>query len=200
MLDLTRTLADLLPEEAEVLAFAALVRSAEARRPARLDAAGYMIPVAEQDPSRWHRELIEQGHAYMLGAFALQSESVRLLDAAVHATWCTRGSLGEPPPWPKILALYDGRLELSDDPITRLNRLVALAEVEGVAAALGELDRMGETALAGFLPYHAVRADLLRRARKSGDARAEYDRALALGPPSAEARWLRRQRDGLPAV
>jgi RNA polymerase sigma-70 factor (ECF subfamily) len=195
MLELTQVLADLLPEEPDVLAFAALVRFAEARRAARLAASGCMIPIAQQDPARWDHRLIEQGHAYMKRALALGGSSIRLLQAAIHAAWCTRTSLDEPPPWAKVLTLYDALLELADDPITRLNRVVALAEVAGVDTALIELERIGEAALGSFLPYHAVRADLLRRAGRSGEARAEYDRALALGPPPAEANWLRRQRD-----
>jgi RNA polymerase sigma-70 factor (ECF subfamily) len=195
MLELTQILAELLPEEADVLAFAALVRFAEARRPARLDATGCMIPLSAQDPAAWDRGLIEQGHAYLKRAFAFGSPTARLLHAAIHAAWCTRESLAEPAPWEKVLSLYDGLLELKDDPITRLNRIVALAEVAGVNAALTELDRQSEAALGCFLPYHAVRADLLRRSGRSREARREYNRALALGPPLAEADWLRRRRD-----
>jgi RNA polymerase sigma-70 factor (ECF subfamily) len=73
---------------------------------------------------------------------------------------------------------------------------VALAEVEGVAASLSELDGLGDGRLADYLSYHAVRADLLRRAGRADEARLAYDAALALGPGPAEAAWLRQMRDG----
>ena len=200
MLRLTRLLADLLPDEADVLALAALVRFAEARRRARIDSRGCMVPLSEQDPARWNRDLINEGHIYMKRAFALADSSVRLLQAAIHAAWCTRNGLAEPPPWRKVLALYDALVELTDDPIVRLNRVVALAEVEGVEFALTELDQLDERAMADFLPYRATRADLLRRAGRGEEARQEYDLALALGPMPAEAEWLLRQRNADPRM
>jgi RNA polymerase sigma-70 factor (ECF subfamily) len=195
MLDLTRVLSDLLPEEPDVLALAALVRFAEARRGARTDEQGCMVPLSMQDPTLWNRALIAEGDAYLMRGFALRPSSMRLLQAGIHAAWCTRRSLAEPPPWPRVLALYDALIEIADDPIARLNRIVALAEVRGVDAALAELDRLQTDALETFLPYHAVRADLLRRAGECEDAAREYDAALALDPGEAEARWLITQRD-----
>jgi len=195
MLNLSKVLADLIPDEADVLAFAALVRFCEARRPARTDAQGCMIPLAEQDPARWDRALIDEGDRYLKRAFALQASSARLLQAGIHATWCVRKSLDEPPPWPKVLALYDSLASISDNPVTRLNRIVALAEVRGCAAALEEIAGLESAGMDGFLPYHAVRADLFCRAGRSALARSEYDRALALCPGAAEAQWLRRRRD-----
>lgn len=195
MLDLTRLLAELLPDEPDVLALAAVVRFAEARRPARMDEQGCMVPLSEQEPAKWNRDLIAEGDAYLRRGFALRSSSMRLLQAGLHAAWCTRKSLAEPAPWPKVLALYNALIAFGDDPITRLNRIVALAEVEGVDTALAELKRLDSKALADFLPYRAVRADLLRRSGRIEEAQAEYDAALALGPGPAEATWLTRQRD-----
>jgi RNA polymerase sigma-70 factor (ECF subfamily) len=115
----------------------------------------------------------------------------------MHAVWCARRSLADPPPWREVLALYDLLLKVRDDAIVRLNRAVALAEVQGVAAALGEVEAL--TASVGdFLPYHAVRADLLRRAGRRDEARSAYDAALALVTTSAERLWLERQRATLP--
>ena len=195
MLALTGLLAELLPDEPEVHALAALVRYAEARRPARVDAAGMMVPLAEQDPALWRAPLIAEADLFLGRAGA--SAAPRVLQAAIHAAWCRRRGREEPPPWPEILALYDALLLRRDDPVVRLNRAVALAEVAGVAGALDELERLDAAALAHFLPFHAVRADLLRRAGRRGEALAAYASALALDPAPAERSWLERRRDSL---
>ncbi len=197
MLDLSRVLAELLPDEPEALAFAALVRFAEARRPARLGEDGRMVPLSEQDPELWRRDLVKKGRDYLRRACAGPPLSHRVLQAAIHGAWCERKSLAEPPPWGPVLALYDRLLKVRDDPIIRLNRTVALAEVEGPEAGLAELENFDAPAFASFLPYHAVRADLLRRAGRHAEAAAAYDAALGLDPPTAEAAWLRAQRAAL---
>jgi RNA polymerase sigma-70 factor, ECF subfamily len=195
MLELTRVLGEMLPAEPEALALAAMVRYAEARRPARLDARGVMVPLSEQDPALWRRPMIAEADAYLERASAVRAPGPRVLQAAVHGVWCARRGLDEPPPWPKVLALYDALLTQRDDPIVRLNRAVALAEVKGAKAALSEVDGLSSDALTSFLPYHAVRADLLRRLGRSAEARAAYDAALALEPTSAERLWLTLRRD-----
>jgi len=197
MLNLTRILATMLPREPDVLALAALVRYAEARRPARLDDTGAMVPLSEQDPALWRRPLIDEADIYLMRATALASPGQRQLQAAIHAAWCARQSLAEPPPWGRVLALYDALLLCRDDPVVRLNRAVALSEVTGVEAALAHVEELDSAALRSFLPYHAVRADLLRRAGRMAEAREAYDDALALEPTPAERLWLTRRRDGL---
>ena len=194
MLELTRVLAELLPAEAGVLALAALVRYAEARRPARLDAHGAMVPLSEQDPALWRRDFIKAAETYLRRAAALAPLAPRCLQAAIHDAWCARRHVCEPAPWPAVLALYDALLARRDDPVVRLNRAVALAETQGVTAALGEIDALDGKALGGFLPYHAVRADLLRRAGRMVESRAAYEAALALRPASAERLWLERRK------
>lgn len=190
MLALTRVLAELMPKEADVLALAALIRFAEARRPARVDAAGLMVPLSDQDPALWSRVLIDEAERYFEAARVFGRDGVRLLHAAIHRAWCRRRSLAEPPPWADILGLYDRLLVHRDDAVIRLNRIVALAEVEGLGKALASLEALDATALADYLPYHALRADLLRRLGRAKDARDSYDRALALEPNDAERRWL----------
>lgn len=197
ILELTRVLAELLPAEPEALALAALVRYAEARRGARLDATGAMVPLSEQDPAFWRRPLIEAGDMYLRRAAAWAPPGPRALQAAIHAAWCARKSLAEPPPWPRVLALYDALLACRDDPVVRLNRAVALAEVAGAATALAEVEALDARALGDFLPYQAVRADLLRRVGQAEPARAAYDAALALNPTPAERRWLEARRASL---
>lgn len=193
---LTRLLADLLPAEGEVLALAALVRLAEARRPARLGADGRMVPLAEQDPARWTPSLIADAGQFLEAATALPARGPRYFQAMIHAAWCARRSLADPAPWPRVLALYDELLQWRDDVVVRLNRIVALAEVAGVAVALGELATLEATGagrgvqLAGFLPYQALRADLSRRAGKLEAAADAYRTALSLGPAEAERDFL----------
>jgi RNA polymerase sigma-70 factor (ECF subfamily) len=194
MLALTGLLADLLPGEQEVLALAALVRFAEARRPGRLQPDGAMMPLSQQDPALWRRDLIEQGATLLGRARKLGAARPRLFQAELHAAWCARRSLAEPPPWRRVLAIYDDMLAVRDDPVVRLNRLVALAEVAGAAAALEELDGLAEPRFETFLPYQAVRAGLLRKVGRRDEARSAYDAALALAPAPAERSWLERRR------
>jgi RNA polymerase sigma-70 factor, ECF subfamily len=191
--ELTWTLAELLPEEPEVLALAATVRYAEARRAARVDASGVMVPLAEQDPALWDRGLIAEGEAYLRRAAALKPSGPRALQAAIHSAWCARGSLSEPAPWRVVLRLYDALVGLRDDAVVRINRAVALAEVAGPAAALGDISLLDLKAVAGFPAYHALRADLLRRLGRVEEARGAYRRVLALGVPQAERLWLEGQ-------
>ncbi len=198
MLELTRVLAEMLPQEPEAQALAALVRYAEARRPARLDEHGVMVPLSDQDPTLWRAPMIADADAYLGRAFALAPPLPRVLQAAIHAVWCARRSLDEPAPWPRVLALYDALLAQRDDPVVRLNRAVALAEVAGPAAAIDEVTALdARFDLVRFPPFHAVRADLLRRLGRIDEARAAYDAALALEPAPAERLWLMQRRASL---
>lgn len=199
MLDITGVLAALLPDEVDVLALAATVRFAEARRGARTDASGAMVPLAEQDPADWDAALIADARRFLDRTLTKRIVSPRVIQALIHAEWCARPSLAEPPPWPAVLALYDALLPLRDDAIVRLNRAVALSEVSGAEAALEEVDALDAPALAGFLPYHAVRADLLARLGLAREAESAYTAALALDPEEAERRWLEARRSGLHA-
>jgi len=194
MLDITATLARMLPREPEVIALAATVRFAEARRPARIDATGMMVPLAEQDPALWNSALIGEARTMLAQALQLGPPAVRALQALSHAEWCLRASRTAPPPWASILTIYDALLALRDDAVIRLNRAVALAEVRGAGEALEAVDALDLPGLADFLPYHAVRADLLARLGLSTAAREAYDAALRLGPERAERLWLEARR------
>lgn len=197
MLDLTGVLVGLLPDEPESLGFAALVRYAEARRPARLDETGAMVPLSEQDPALWRRPLIVEAEALLRRAADLDRPGPRQLQAAIHAVWCGRRSPEEPPRWGTVLALYDALLAWRDDPVVRLNRAVALAEVAGPSAALAQVEGLSPAGLDDFAPYHALRADLLARLDRTAEACASYDRALDLDPGPAERLWLQRRRGAL---
>ena len=194
MLQLTETLAALMPKEGEVMGLAALVRYAEARRPARLDGEGAMIALSEQDPARWNRALIADADQFLYRARNLGACGPRALNAAIHGVWCARGSLDDAAPWPSVLRLYDAMLAERDDVIIRLNRAVAMAEVRGPAAALEELDALDDSRMTSFQPWWAVRADLLRRLGQIDASRVAYDRSIALAPGAAERAWLARRR------
>ena len=194
MLGITATLAQMMPDEAEILALAATIRFAEARRPARVSPDGMMMPLSEQDPTLWDKALIAEGRACFAAAARLAPRAPRVVAALLHAEWCARTSLAEPPPWANILTIYDALLTVRDDAVTRLNRAVALAEVVGREAALEEVDALDLPGLADFLPYHAVRAGLLHRLGLNAAAIDAYDRALTLGPGLAERLWLEARR------
>jgi RNA polymerase sigma-70 factor (ECF subfamily) len=194
MLGITATLAALAPNEPEVLALAATLRFAEARRPARVDADGVMVPLDRQDPDHWDKALIADARPFLARALGAARPGRRTLQALIHAEWCTRRSLDEPAPWRSVLVLYDALLAMRDDAITRLNRAVALAEIAGPESALEEVDALNAPGLANFLPYHAVRADMLARLGLTEAAREAYDMALKLGPERAERLWLEGRR------
>ena len=99
-----------------------------------------MVPLSEQDPQRWQRSLSDEAIGYLNQASALGPDTVRVIQAKIHAAWCARHTLESPPPWPQVLSLYDALLVRRDDPVVRLNRLVAVAEVHGVESALSELE------------------------------------------------------------
>ena len=197
MLELTATLAALLPDEPECLGFAALVRYAEARRPARLDETGAMVPLSEQDPTLWRKPLMSEAERLLRRAADLDRPGPRQLQAAIHAVWCGRKSLAEPPRWGAVLRLYDALLDWRDDAVVRLNRAVALAEVAGPAVALAQVEGLNPAGLTDFAPFHALRADLLARLGRAGEAREAYARALALDPGPAERLWLQRRQSAL---
>jgi RNA polymerase sigma-70 factor, ECF subfamily len=200
VLQLTKVLVQLIPDDGAVTALAAQVRYAEARRPARLDADGFIIPLSEQDPALWRRDLIEEANRLLADAIRLAPSDHRTLQAQLQQVWCARRSLADAAPWSEVLRVYDRLLLTRDDPIVRVNRAVALAEVEGADAALAELSRPEFQGLQEFLPYHAVRADLLRRTGRFGEASAAYAKALQLDPPAAERRWLERKLAELPGA
>jgi RNA polymerase sigma-70 factor (ECF subfamily) len=193
VLHLTCLLVELLPTECDAFAVAALVRYSEARRPARVDAAGFMVPLSEQDPRLWERGRIAEADTLLARALELGPPTARLLQAQLQRVWCARASLDEPSPWTDVLRVYDRLIEVRDDPFVRINRAVAIAQVRGAAQALEELERLDEEQLEDFAPYHAVRADLLARLDRLEQARQAYSRVLSLGPAAAEERWIRRK-------
>lgn len=198
MLHLTRLLAELAPDSADAHALAATVRYAEARRPARVDDEGVMIPLSEQDPARWRRDLIGEANGFLARAHKLGTDSARVLQAALQGAWCIRRSLDSPAPWLRILGLYDRLLAIRDDPVVRINRAVAVVHVVGEEEALAELASLDAARLASFPPYLAVRAALCASAGRTAEARAAYEALLALDPSAAERSWLSCKLRALP--
>jgi len=198
MLNLTALLARLAPDDAEAQALAATIRYAEARRVARLDPDGAMVPLTDQDPADWNAALLGEAERYLARSAAASharrtSPGPRALQAAIHGAHAERAQTGRTD-WTAILGLYNILLLQRDDPVIRTNRAVALAEVEGPAAALDALLCIDA---AGWLPLHAARAEMFARLGWDKDARQDYDAALALGPSPAEALFLKARRDRL---
>ena len=193
VLRLSGLLAELMPGEGEVLGLAALVRFAEARRPARLDDTGAMVPPSEQDMALWRGDLIAEGARLLDAAADLGMTGPRQLLAAVHALHLSRRETGVTP-WADIVELYDALTLFRPDSVTAVNRAVAVGEARGALAGLAALDAVkGIGRLTRWLPYQAARAGLCGRAGLKGDAAVAYHAALALDPAPAERLYLQRR-------
>ncbi|MFF9814776.1 RNA polymerase sigma factor [Streptomyces sp. NPDC014006] len=187
---LGRLLAELMPDEPEVTGLLALVLLTEARRPARTDASGALIPLPEQDRSRWDRALIAEGQDLVRRCLRRDRPGPYQIQAAINAVH-SDARAAEDTDWTQIRQLYDHLMALAPSPVVALNRAVAVAETEGPEPALALVDALD---LDGYHVHHAVRADLLRRLGRTADALRAYDRALALVPGPAERGYLERRR------
>lgn len=197
---LARLLHTLQPDDGEVVGLLALMLLTDARRATRLSRTGELVTLDEQDRGAWDRELIDEGHTLVrerLAAVAAGGNApgrYQLL-AAINAVH-TYAAAARDTDWSQIVTLYDRMARLDPSPVVRLNRAVAVAELDGPVVALGEIDRLTES-LDGYHAFHAARADLLRRLGRSGDSRAAYDRAIELAGNPAERAYLSRRRDQL---
>ena len=187
---LARLLAELMPDEPEVLGLLALLLLIDARRPARTNADGAIVLLADQDRTLWRRESIDEGQAIVRTLLRRNQPGPFQIQAAINAVHDDAPSAAETD-WRQVLALYDQLLALSPTPVVALNRAIALAEVSGPDQALALLDELD---LAGYQPFHATRAELLRRAGREGEADAAYAAALALTRNAAERRFLQERR------
>ncbi|HWB83236.1 MAG TPA: RNA polymerase sigma factor [Bryobacteraceae bacterium] len=177
---------------AEVTGLLALMLLHDARREARLDSAGDLVILEEQDRSRWdQRQIIE--------ALALVEEAFRghpgpySVQAAIGAEHC-RAVRAEDTDWARILALYDLLERLQPSPVVALNRAVALAMVEGPRAALGAMDELVASGdLEGYHLLHAARADFFRRLGEPEESARSYEKALTLVTNESERRFLERR-------
>jgi len=192
---LARVLAELLPNEPEVLGLLALMLLTESRRAARVTSDGDLVLLAQQDRTSWNRELMAEGQALVRECLRRQQPGPYQIQAAIHAVHSDAASAGETD-WLQVLRLYDQLMSLAPSPIVALNRAVAVAEVEGAASALQLVERVN---LDRYYLFHAIRADLLTRLGRASDAAAAYDRALELTQNEAERRLLQRKRAQLAA-
>ncbi|WIM95183.1 sigma factor [Actinoplanes oblitus] len=193
---LTRLVHALLPADGEATGLLALMLLTEARRPARVSASGELVTLAEQDRGAWDRALIAEGHALVRARLAAGEAPGRYqILAAINAVHTDARDVRDTD-WSQILALYDQLVRVDPSPIVRLNRAIAVAELDGPEVALAEIAGLP---LAEYHAYHAVRADLLRRTGRSTESREAYDRAIALSGNTAETAHLIRRRDQLGA-
>jgi RNA polymerase sigma factor (sigma-70 family) len=184
---LARALAALMPDEPEALGLLALLLLIDARRPARVGPSGELVRLAEQDRSRWDRELIAEGHDLVRRCLRRNRPGPYQLQAAINAVH-TDGTATD---WTQVLALYDQLLQLAPTPIVALNRAVAVAEVHGPALALAAIETIE---LPGYHLLPATRADLLARLGRNAEALAAYDEAIALATNDTERAFLQDRR------
>jgi RNA polymerase sigma-70 factor (ECF subfamily) len=195
---LARVLVELMPDEPEAHGLLALLILIEARRPARTAADGALVVLPDQDRSLWNRTLIDEGHRVVAACIRRNQPGPYQIQAAINAVH-TDALRADDTDWSQILHLYDQLLALSPTPIVALNRAVAVAEVDGVAAALAAVDGLE---LSSYHLFHATRADLLRRLGHLDEALVAYDAAIAVAENGAERRYLedRRAALSLPAL
>jgi len=188
---LGRLLARLMPDEPEVMGLLALMLLLESRRQARTGPNGELIPLAEQDRARWDRALVAEGQAIVRRCLRRNQPGPYQIQAAINAVHADAPS-ADATDWRQIVQLYDQLLAATPTPVVALNRAVAVAEVDGPAAALALVDRLP---LEGYYLFHAIRADLLRRLGRAQEATAAYDAAMARTENSAERAFLARRKN-----
>jgi RNA polymerase sigma-70 factor, ECF subfamily len=192
---LARLLAELMPDEPEVLGLLALLLLTESRRLARTAADGTIVLLPDQDRARWNRELVAEGQAIVRRCLRRNMPGPYQVQAAINAVHSDAPTAADTD-WEQILQLYDQLLTLTKSPVVALNRAVAVAEVQGPAPALAAVDALD---LDSYHLFHSTRADLLVRLGRYDEARAAYDRAGGLTNNAAERRLLERKRQSVPS-
>jgi RNA polymerase sigma-70 factor (ECF subfamily) len=191
---LGRLVVMLLPNEPEALGLLALMLHAEARRGARRNAYGEYVPLAEQDTALWDIPLIDEAEVLLSRANGLGATGRYQLEAAVQSAHAVRRRTGQSD-WHAVERLYAALSALTNSPVVTINRAVALAEINGAAAALAELDALAvDDRLAEYQPYWAARAELSARAGKIGAADHAYERAIGLEANPAIRDFLQKRR------
>jgi RNA polymerase sigma-70 factor, ECF subfamily len=190
---LARLLAELMPDEPEVMGLLALVLLIGSRSAARTDSDGALVLLADQDRGLWDRALIAEGQDIVRACLRRNQPGPYQIQAAVNAVHSDAATAADTD-WRQVLQLYDQLLAVAPSPVAALNRAVAVAEVHGPEVALAEL---GDLDLGGYYLFHAIRADLLRRLERDADAAAAYDAAIALAANNTERAFLQRRRQSL---
>jgi RNA polymerase sigma-70 factor (ECF subfamily) len=190
---LARLLTALLPGEPEARGLLALMLLNHARRAARVDDAGDLVLLEDQDRARWDRDEIAEGTAELEAALRAGRRGPYQVQAAIAA--CHAAAAGTD--WAQVAGLYGQLARLVPSPVVELNRAVAVAMADGPAAGLALADALAATgALAGYHLLPATRADLLRRLGRAAEAAAAYREALALASTEPERRYLARRLSG----
>jgi RNA polymerase sigma-70 factor (ECF subfamily) len=189
---LARLLADLAPLQPEALGLAALLLHLQARRAAGRDAAGGYVPLSEQDPASWDAARQREAESLLARAARLGTPGRYQWEAAIASAHAARARTGATP-WGEILLIYDALLAATESPVVAVNRAVALAEVQGVAAGLAALRTAGlDPRLAGYQPYWAALAALAARAGEEALAAQARQRAAGLATDPAVRAFLLR--------
>jgi RNA polymerase sigma-70 factor, ECF subfamily len=187
---LGRLLTQLMPDEPEVTGLLALMLLTASRRAARTTADGDLVLLADQDRARWDAALSAEGKDLVRACLRLGRPGPYQIQAAIHAVHSDAAVAAETD-WAQIVQLYDQLLVFTPNPLVRLNRAVAVAEVDGPGAGLAEVEGLD---LADYYLFHAIRADLLRRLGRRDKAEAAYDAAIGLAANAAERSFLERRR------
>lgn len=192
-IDLARVLAQLMPDEPEVVGLLALVTLADARSVTRIDRDQQFVPLHEQDRTRWNRQQIQTGSDLVERALRLSANRVPgpfALQAAIGALHAEASTFDQTD-WRQILALYDLLLEVLPSPVVALNRSVAISKIDGPAAALRIVDQIADSGALATYPFlAATRADLLRQLGHNAFARTAYEAALALTTNEVDRTYL----------
>jgi RNA polymerase sigma-70 factor (ECF subfamily) len=190
---LTRTLAELMPDEPEALGLLALMLLHHSRRAARLDDAGDLVTLEQQDRSLWDAHAIDEGLGLLDAALRHDSAGYYQLQAAIAACHATAATAADTD-WAQVAVLYERMAEVAPSPVVELNRAVAVAMAEGPAVGLKLVEQLEASgALTGYHLLAATRADLLRRLDRRAEAAAAYREALELAATDAERRYLERR-------
>jgi RNA polymerase sigma-70 factor (ECF subfamily) len=193
---LGRLLARLMPDEPEAAGLLALMLLEQARSEARSTPEGKLIPLPEQDRSRWNDSLILQGQGLVRQCLRRGQPGPYQIQAAINAVHSDAPSPAQTD-WTQILALYDQLLAITRSPIVALNRAVAVAEIGGPQAALGLID---ELPLDHYYLFHAIRADLLRRLGHADQAEAAYRAAIERTRNAAEIAFMKERLSAIRAA
>jgi RNA polymerase sigma-70 factor (ECF subfamily) len=194
---LARTLCELMPNEPETLGLLALMLLHDSRRDARINAAGELVLLEEQDRSLWHQRQIEEGLRLVERALRLGRIGPYQLQAAIAAVHA-EATTADQTDWKQIAALYRELARADASPVVSLNHAVAVAMSEGMEKGLALVDQLGASGdLDSYHLYHAARADLLRRTGRLEKAVEAYERALSMTSNAVERRYLRKRIEEL---
>ena len=189
---LARILHRLLPAEPEVSGLLALLLLVDARRAARTDAAGELVPLDDQDRALWDADRIAEGRDLVVTALREPGWGPYAIQAAIAAVHAEAAGVATTD-WPQVVALYDVLARLTPSPVVQLNRAVAVAMRDGPQAGLAALDALETGPLRGYHLLPAARADLLRKLGRTAEAATAYQAALELAANERERAHLRRR-------